>query len=94
MHKVRQFKVNAKTLPGLGSVLTIANHRPENFNSQELGAGPRIALGTEGYGPSVILFHYRAIIGSSRVFFDYLEPHTQAKTFIRLQWCPRMESNH
>ena len=71
MHKVKQFKVNAKTLPGLGSVLTIANHRLENyFNSQDLGAGPRIALGTEDYESAMILFHYPAIIGSSSVFFD------------------------
>lgn len=52
-------------MPGLGSVLTIANHRLENyFNSQELGAGPRIALGTEDYESAMILFHYPAVNGS------------------------------
>lgn len=36
----------------------------------ELGAGPRIALGTSGYEPEMILFHYPAIK-------DNLFPFTQ-----------------
>ena len=63
MHKVKQFKVNAKTLSGLCPVLTIARFTGLETisNFQELGAGPRIALGTEDYESAMILFHYPAI---------------------------------
>ena len=58
MHKVKQFKVNAKTLPGFWTGTDYrAFHRKQSRFGIELGADTRLELVILGYEPNVMPFH-------------------------------------